>query len=69
VPNFLVAAREWLTEITYGWRPTKLFQTEPKDRRELVTLLDFVRNGILRERKKAAAILARKAGWPNETIA
>ena len=69
VPKSVVAAREWLAEITYGWRPTTLFQTEPKDRRELATLLDFVRNGILRDRKKAATILARKAGWPNTTIA
>ena len=64
----LVAAREWLAQITYGRRPTTFFQTEPKDRKELATLLDFVRNGILRDRKKAATILARKAGWPNETI-
>src|SRR6202162_187568 len=69
MPKSLVAARQWLAEITYGWRPTILFQTEPKDRRELATLLDFVRNGILRDLKKAATILARKAGWPNETVA
>jgi transposase len=69
LPRSVVAAREWLAEITYGWRPRKLFQTEPKDRRELGTLLDFARNGILRDRKKAATILARKAGWPNRTIA
>src|SRR5262249_48360983 len=53
----------------YGWQPSNLFQTDPKDRRELATLLDFVRDGSLRDRKKAATILARKAGWPNETIA
>jgi len=58
-PKSVVAAREWLAEITYGWRPTTLFQTEPKDRRELATLLDFVRNGILRDRKKAATIPTR----------
>jgi transposase len=69
VPKSVVAAREWLAEITYGWRPTKFFQTEPKDRRELATLLDLVRDGILRDRKKAATILARKAGWANQTVA
>ena len=59
VPKSVVAAREWLAEITYGWRPANLFQTEPRDLSELASLLDFVRNGILRERKKAATILAR----------
>ena len=60
VPKSVVAAREWLAEISYGWRPTKHFQTGPEDRRELATLLDLVRNGILRDRKKAATFLPGK---------
>jgi transposase len=69
VPNSVVAARGWLAEITYGWRPANLFETERGGRTELAALLDFVRNGILSQRKKAATILARKAGWPYATIA
>jgi transposase len=69
VPNAVIAARVWLAELTYGWQPTNLFQADPKERRELASLLDFVRDGNLRDRKKAATILARKAGWPNEIIA
>ena len=69
MPKSVVAAREWLAEITYGWRPTNLFQTDANDRTELASLLDFVRDGPLRDRKKAATILARKAGWPNQVIA
>jgi transposase len=69
VPKSVVAAREWLVEITYGWRPANLFQTEATDLSELAPLLDLVRNAILCQRKKAATILARKAGWPIETIA
>jgi len=69
VPKSVVAAWEWLSNISYGWQPTELFRTEPKDRKELADLLEFVRNGVLRDRKKVATILASKAGWPTATIA
>src|SRR6516225_6273671 len=39
----VVAARQWLAEITYGRRPANLFQTEHTDLSELGPLLDFVR--------------------------
>ena len=61
-------AEQYRTQILELW-PANLFQTEHTDLSELAPLLDFVTNGILRERKKAATILARKAGWPNMTIA
>jgi transposase len=65
------AAKEWLAEISYGWRAVtvKLFTTEFKDPIELNNLLGIVRNGTLPERKKAATILARKRGIPNTMTA
>jgi transposase len=65
----IATAKEWLAEITYGWRPTRILTTEFKDPSALATLLKIVRNGTLRERKKAATILARKRGIPNTVIA
>jgi transposase len=67
--GFIAAAKEWLAEITYGWRPARLFTTEFKDPIELTHLLEMVRNGTLLERKKAATILARKRGIPNTITA
>src|ERR1700675_1343558 len=67
--GFIAAAKEWLAEITYGWRPARLFTTEFKDPIELTHLLEMVRNGTLLERKKAATILARKRGIPNAITA
>ena len=67
----IAAAKEWLAEITYGWRAVtvKLFTTEFEDPIELNNLLEIVRNGTLLERKKAATILARKRGIPNAITA
>jgi transposase len=67
----IAAAKEWLAELSYGWRAVtvKLFTTEFKDPIELNNLLEIVRNGTLLERKKAATILARKRGIPNTITA
>jgi len=67
----IAAAKEWLAELSYGWRAVtvKLFTTEFKDPIELNNLLGIVRNGTLPERKKAATILARKRGIPNTMTA
>ena len=63
--GFIAAAKEWLAEITYGWRPGRRFTTEFKDPIELTHLLEMARNGTLLERKKAATILVRKRGISN----
>ena len=65
----IAAAKEWLAEITYGWRAVRFSATEFKDPIELTKLLEIVRNGTLLERKKAATILARKRGIPNAITA
>lgn len=71
VAESIATAKEWLAEISYGWRAVtgKLFTTEFKDPIELNHLLEIVRNGTLLERKKAATILARKSGIPNTITA
>jgi transposase len=63
------AAQRWLTEITYGKRSFEILQTELDDSRHLSNLLHYLKNGRLRERKKAAVILGRKRGISNATIA
>jgi transposase len=65
----IATAKEWLAEITYGWRAVRFSTTEFKDAIELTKLLEIVRNGTLLERKKAATILARKRGIPNTITA
>jgi transposase len=63
------AAKEWLAEITYGWRAAILLTKEFRDPSGLSILLRIARNGTLRERKKAATILARKRGISNAVVA
>ena len=63
------SAQEWLTEIIHGARPIEILGKELDDSTQLATLLYHVKNGRLRERKKAATILARKRGIPNTTTA
>src|SRR5438552_3150699 len=69
VTESLAAAKEWLAEITYGWRAAKLLTKEFGDLSGLSLLLRTVRNGTLLERKKAATILARNRGTSNAVIA
>lgn len=62
-------AREWLTEIMHGARSLKMIETELADSDHLSDLLHYAKNGRRRKRKKAAVILARKHGIPNDTVA
>jgi len=63
-----VDAQQWLAEIIHGARSLEMLSTEVTDSSDLHTLLGTVKNGRLRERKKALTILARKRGIPNATI-
>jgi transposase len=63
-----VDVQQWLTEIIHGARSLEMLNTEVPDSSDLHILLGMVKNGRLRERKKALTILARKRGIPNATI-
>ena len=63
-----VDAQQWLAEIIHGARSLEMLNTEVTDSSDLHTLLGMVKNGRLRDRKKALTILARKRGIPNATI-
>ena len=67
----VVAAQQWLSELTFGAQPMGMgiFETQVDDRNSLGVLLHYFRNGRLRERKKAATILAGLRGIPNTIIA
>jgi transposase len=49
--------------------PTQSTDAELQDTRHLSNLLNYLKNGRIRERKKAAVILGMKRGIPNATIA
>ncbi len=69
VTRSIEAAQGWLAEITHGTRSLEILQTELGASSDLATLLHHVKNGDLRERKKAATILARKRRIPHAIIA
>ena len=64
VTRSITAAQQWMSEISHGARSLEILNTEADDPSDLVTLLCSLRNGRVRERKKAATILARKCGIP-----
>jgi transposase len=63
------AAQRWLTEMINGARSFERLEAELEDTSHLSELLNYLKNGRLRERKKAAVILGRKRGISNATIA
>ncbi len=68
-PEEQAAAERWFTDIVHGKVSLDTLQEELNDCDDFDALLDFARNGRRRQRKKALAILARKRGISNTSIA
>ncbi len=68
VTRSINAAQQWIADISHGSRALQVLNTEIDDRSDLDVLINHVRNGRIRERKKAATIIARKRGIPNTFI-
>jgi len=68
-PRSVVAATQWLIQITFGAEPFGILKPQVDDLNTLGVLRHYVRNGRLRERKKAVTILAVFQGIPISTIA
>ena len=67
-PRPLIAAQQWLTEVSHGARSVDLLQKEIHDCSDINTLVCKIKTGRQRERKKALTILAGKRGLSNTTI-
>ena len=64
----IAVAQQWLARIIHGARSLEIVDAEVHDTSDLPIMLDRVKNGRQRDRKKALTVLARKRGISNTTV-